>query len=135
VTARAQYLLAGWRAPRPELEPAAETFDRRDHIVDRASVYALPGEQTLNVPVASGREQKMFRVDPGVTQHPRLVSGQQDRVVRLVGKPARRVLRPGDRDAGFVACAATVTAGTQLRPPCLGVLLAGLRHARPDRTL
>jgi hypothetical protein len=31
--------------------------------VDRAGVYALTGEQTLNAPVASSREQQMFGVD------------------------------------------------------------------------
>ncbi|HET9118551.1 MAG TPA: hypothetical protein VFN75_10855 [Pseudonocardiaceae bacterium] len=103
--------------------------------MDRAGVDVLAGHQTLNIPVAGGREQKMFGVDQGVTQHPRLVSGQQDRVVRLVGKPAQRVLRPGDRAAGIFASpsTATLTAGGQMRPPGFGVLLAGLRHARADR--
>src|SRR5260221_216049 len=122
-------------ASRPELELVAETVDPHDHIVDRAGVYALAGEQTLNVPTTGGREQKMFGVDRGVTQHARLVIGQQDRVVCLVGKPAQRPLRPRDHDAGIFATAAAVTARGHERPPCFGVLLAGLRHARPDRAL
>ena len=97
----AQHLLAGGRPPRPELELAAETLDRRDHIVDRAGVDARTGEQRLNVAVTSGREQQMLGLDPGVTEHARLVIGQQDRVVGLVGKPAQRILRPADRDAGI----------------------------------
>jgi hypothetical protein len=77
----------------------------------------------------------MLGFNLGVTQHPCLVIGQQDPVVCLVGKPAQRVLRPGDRHTGIVASAATATARGQQRPPCLGVFLAGLRHPRADRTL
>jgi hypothetical protein len=40
----AQHLLAGWRAPRPELKLPAEAFDLHDRIADRAGVYALAGE-------------------------------------------------------------------------------------------
>jgi hypothetical protein len=61
----AQRLLAGWRAPGPEFELAAEAFDLHDRIVDGASVDALTGEQTLNVPVASGREQRRRRLARG----------------------------------------------------------------------
>src|SRR5262249_16491911 len=129
------YLPAGGPPPEPELELAAETVDRRDHIVDRTGVDARTGEQTRNIPAASGREQQMLGVNPGVTQHPRLVIGQQDRVVGLVVKPAQRVLRPSDRDAGIVARAAAGTARARKRPPGLGVLLTGLRHARADRAL
>ena len=81
--------------------------------MNRASIYALAGEDALNVPTAGGREQQMLGLDPGVTQHPCLVIGQQDRVVGLVGKPAQRVGRPGDRDAGIVPSTATRTARGQ----------------------
>src|SRR5258708_13351217 len=99
----AQHLLASWRPPGPEVELVTETSDLHDHIVDRASIYALAGEQALHVPVTSGREQKMFGVDRGMTQHARLVIGQQDRVVCLVGKPAQRLRWPCDREAGIFA--------------------------------
>jgi deazaflavin-dependent oxidoreductase (nitroreductase family) len=62
-------------------------------------------------------------------------NAQRDRVLCLVGKPAQRVLRPCDRGGGIFTGAATVTARGQQRPSCFGVLLPGLRHARPDRTL
>jgi len=124
----AQHLLAGGRPPRPEFELAAETLDRRDHVVDRAGIDALAGKQPVNVPVPGGREQQVFGLDPAVTEHACLVIGQQDRVVCLVGEPAQRVLRPADREARNVARAAAGIARGRQRPPCLGVLLAGLRH-------
>jgi len=129
----AQRFLAGGRPPGPELELAAVTLELDDHLADRAGVYARAGEQRLNVPVTRGREQQMLGVNPGMTQHARLVIGQQDRVPGLVGKPAQRVLRPCDR--GIFAGAATGTARGRKPPPGLGVLLARLHHAGADRAL
>lgn len=68
------------------------------------------GEETLRVPPTGGSEQQMLGFDRGVAHHPRLVFGEQDQVVCLVGEPAQRVLRPSDRDAGISAGAAAVTA-------------------------
>jgi hypothetical protein len=67
-------------------------------------------EQTLNVPATSRSEQQMLGLDAAVAQHARLVLGQQDQVVRLIGEPAQRVIRPQNRDTGILAGAADVTA-------------------------
>ena len=71
----AQHLLAFCRPPGPQLELAAETLDRRDRSVDRVSVDALTGEQTLNVAVTCRREQQVLGADPGMTEHACLVIG------------------------------------------------------------
>ncbi|HWE14199.1 MAG TPA: hypothetical protein VG365_11835 [Solirubrobacteraceae bacterium] len=97
--------------------------------MDLASSDARAGEQqTLSVPTTSGGEQKVLGVDAAVVHHARLVLGEQDRVVSLVGEPAQRVLRPGDRDAGVLAAAAAVTPRSQEHASRVGVLLAGLFH-------
>ena len=77
--------------------------------MDRAC-DALATEQTLRVASPSGGEKEMLGLDRGVAQHPRLVIGEQDQVVGLVGEPAQRVFRPRDGDAGISAGAAAVTA-------------------------
>jgi len=106
----------------------------QDRIVDLASSDARAGEQqTLSVPTTSDGEQKVLGVDAAVVQHARLVLGQQARVVSLVGEPAQRVLRPGNRDVGILTAAATVTARSHERASRVGVLLASLRHPRPGR--
>lgn len=97
-----------WEVKRSKLLP--EPFDPQDLIVDRASRERVADEQALHVASTSGGEQQMLGFDRGVAHHARLVFGQQDQVVGLVGEPAQRVRRPGDRDAGISARATAVTA-------------------------
>lgn len=81
----AQYLLAGRRAPGSQLELLPESFDPEDPIVDRVIEAS---EQALNVAATSGSEQQVLGLDRRVAQHARLVFGQQDQVVGLIGEPA-----------------------------------------------
>ena len=67
-------------------------------------------EEALCVSPTSDGEQQMFGLDGGVAHHPRLVVGEQDQVVGLVGEPAQRVIRPSERVAGISVGAAAVTA-------------------------
>ncbi len=103
----AQHRLAGRGPLGSQFELLPEPFDLQDQIVDRVIEAS---EHALNVSATSGSEQQMLGLDRGVPHHARLVVGEQDQVVCLVGEPAQRVLRPGDRGAGISAGAAAVTA-------------------------
>ena len=57
--------------------------DRREHVAPGDS---MPLTQRTNVPMPGERQEQVLRFNERLTQHPRLILGQQDQVVRLIGE-------------------------------------------------
>jgi hypothetical protein len=58
--------------------------------VDRARNHALASEELLHIASSSRSQEQMLGLDDGLAEHPRLVLGQQDRVVCLISEQADR---------------------------------------------
>src|SRR5262249_8464828 len=122
--------LAGGRPPRPQLELAAETLDLHDHIVDRASLDAFAGKQTLNVPTAGGRAQAEAAGGPGggarawpAPSPPGRRSG-----------PVRRTTRPRSPRAPGAGGGTPRPRGRWSRPRAPAVLGCTSRRSAPSAT-
>ena len=69
-----------------EHELVANTLRAYDRIKDIGATDPSPLEQAANVPVAGERQQEVLRFDRRPAEHPCLILGQQDQVVRLIGE-------------------------------------------------
>jgi hypothetical protein len=100
----------GRRRSRHRAEHEIITHPRRpdNRCVHVTATHSPLSEQGSHVPVAEESEQQMLRIDHRPTEHPRLILGEQDQIVRLIGERAQhrtdrptatQTPKPGSRDA------------------------------------